>query len=137
MNELSKKEQERRIALAAHARSLVSSALPIENATESGVLLRYEDYYLQIVFSELHPLMVITFIRGLDNLPEKVWAQRRNELNVKTVLGCHYVDKDVGFYSFRAAHWLDTELTKSRFLEMLHRCYDEVCVAYRQINRSR
>jgi len=46
------------------------------------------------------------------------------------VLGSHAINEDVGCYSYRATHWLDTELTPERFFEILSRCVDEADRGY-------
>ena len=53
-----------------------------------------------------------------------------NSLNLKSVLGSHSINKDVGCYSYRATHWLDNELGVSRFFEILDRCIDEADRGY-------
>ena len=52
------------------------------------------------------------------------------ELNLHSVLGSHAINEDVGCYSYRATHWLDTELTPERFFEILSRCVDEADRGY-------
>lgn len=56
--------------------------------------------------------------------------QLANELNLHSVLGSHAINEDVGCYSYRATHWLDTELTPERFFEILSRCVDEADRGY-------
>ena len=47
-----------------------------------------------------------------------------NDLNLRSVLGSHAINDEVGCYSYRATHWLDTELDAKRFYEILDRCVD-------------
>ena len=53
-----------------------------------------------------------------------------NNLNLKSILGSHSINKEVGCYSYRATHWLDNELEVSRFFEILDRCVDEADKGY-------
>ena len=48
-----------------------------------------------------------------------------NELNLRSILGSHAINDEVGCYSYRATHWLDTEMNPQRFYEILDRCVDE------------
>ena len=56
-----------------------------------------------------------------------------NELNLKSILGSHAINDEVGCYSYRATHWLDKELDPTRFFEMLSRCIDEADKGYRRL----
>ena len=44
---------------------MVKQSLAIEEEDDAGLMMMFEDFYLQISFSELHPLMVIYLVRGL------------------------------------------------------------------------
>ena len=85
----------------------------------------YRDYYLQISFSELHPLMVFCLAKALTHPSTHKQCEIANDLNLRSVLGSHAVNDEVGCYSYRATHWLDTELDATRFYEILDRCVDE------------
>jgi hypothetical protein len=130
---INKQERVRRRALAGQARSLVSQTLPIEDADESSLVLGYDGFRLQIAFSELHPLMVLCLARVLGRPGNRKDSLVVNELNLKSVLGSHAVNTEAGCYFFRTAHWLDAELTKPRFLEILARGAEEAGRAYRRL----
>lgn len=85
----------------------------------------YRDYYLQISFSELHPLMVVCLAKALTHPGTAKQCRIANDLNLRSVLGSHAINDEVGCYSYRATHWLDTELDAKRFYEILDRCVDE------------
>ena len=127
---LSRQEQNRRKELSDQARAIIVSTLPIEDEDESSLMLGYDGFYLQVAFSSLHPLMVFYLARGLDRPSTHKDKQLINELNLKSVLGSHALNDEVGCYSYRSAHWLDTELSRERFLEMLGRCTEEALRAY-------
>ena len=63
---LSRQERARRRELACNARSLITQMLPIESADESSLMMGYHGFFLQIAFSELHPLMVFFLARALN-----------------------------------------------------------------------
>lgn len=130
---LSQQEQKRRRQLSDQARATIVRALPAEDADDSCVMMGYDGFYLQIAFSPLHPLMVFYLARGLDRPSSQKDRKMVNELNLKSVLGSHALNDEVGCYSYRAAHWLDSELTAERFLEMLERCTEEAKRAYSQL----
>lgn len=91
----------------------------------------YRDFYLQISFSELHPLMVFCFAKQLDGKLSTAGA-RSNDMNQRSILGSHSVNEEFGCYNYRATHWLETEMNQKRFFEILDRCVDEAIRGYRQ-----
>ena len=129
------KEHARRSELIDKARVLITKTLPVEDADESSLMLGYGGFYLQISFSEAHPLMVIYLARALNRPGSAKDTRRINDLNLKSVLGGHAVNMEAGCYSYRAAHWLEVEMTKPRFLEMLERHVYEADRAYSQVIR--
>ena len=78
----------------------------------------------------LHPLLVVCLAKAIRNPDGARKQQLANELNLHSVLGSHAINEDVGCYSYRATHWLDTELTPERFFEILSRCVDEADRGY-------
>ena len=134
---LSRKEELRRKTLSDSARAVIMKALPIESEDETCVMLEHDDFYLQIAFSPLHPLMVFYLARSLDKPGTKKELLSLNDFNLKSVLGSHAINNEVGCYSFRAAHWLETELTEKRFFEILGRCIEEAQRAYFQLTAAR
>lgn len=127
---LSIAEQRRRREISEHVRNMILSRLDIEEQDESSVMTGYRDYYLQISFSELHPLMVFCLAKKLNHTGGTKQLGIINNLNLKSILGSHSVNKEVGCYSYRATHWLDNELEVSRFFEILDRCVDEADKGY-------
>ncbi|MCL2298915.1 MAG: hypothetical protein FWC27_02060 [Firmicutes bacterium] len=93
-------------------------------------MLHHEGFYLQISFSELHPLMVLHLARGLEKPGTPKRKARLNDLNLKSVLGSHAINEEVGCFTYRAAHWLEAEITLSRFHEILGRCTEEAQRGY-------
>ena len=67
--DLSQKEQHRRKEIAEHTRppGMLLTELPIDSQDETSIMGRYRDYYLQISFSELHPLRWFVSPRRLPN----------------------------------------------------------------------
>lgn len=135
-HDLSKREQERRRILSDQARTIIMQALPVEDADESSLMLSHGGFYLQVAFSSLHPLMVLYLARGMKHHGIQKDKLTINELNLRSVLGSHAINDDVGCYSYRAAHWLDTELTGPRFLEILDRCSEEAVRGYQRLTGS-
>ena len=131
--ELTNDEKNRRKNISAHTRKMVMSQLRIDDQDETSLMTDYRDYYLQISFSELHPLMVFCLAKGLKSPSTAKQKQMTNELNLKSILGSHAINDEVGCYSYRATHWLDEELTPSRFFEILNRCIDEADKGYFKI----
>ena len=103
---LSKEEIVRRWALSNDTRKMICGVLEIEEQDETSIMTTYRDFYLQISFSVSHPLMAFLLIRGIE---------------------------DYRCYQYRATHWLDTEITQTRFFEILDSCVDEAIAGYKKI----
>lgn len=129
--ELTQGELVRRKKLSDNTRKLVCSLLDVVAEDESSVMTIYRDFYLQISFSELHPLMVFCLAKQLDGKISTAGA-RSNDMNQRSILGSHSVNEEFGCYNYRATHWLETEMDQKRFFEILDRCVDEAIRGYRQ-----
>lgn len=123
--DLSQMEQQRRKTIVEHARAMIVAQFHVDYEDDTSIMTGYRDYYLQISFSELHPLMVFCLAKALTHPSTQKQCQLTNELNLHSVLGSHAINDDVGCYAYRATHWLDTELDAPRFYEILNRCVDE------------
>ena len=132
---LSIPEQKRRKEIVRYVRQLILNEMQVEAADECSIMLSYRGYYLQISFSELHPLMVVCLAKVLRGpvLPNQY--QRINNLNLNSVLGSHAVNEEIGCYSYRATHWLDTEINMPLFFVLLDRCVDEAARGYHVLTR--
>lgn len=127
---MSQEEQQRRKTLAEHARSMIASVLPVEDQDETSLTAPYQGYYMQVSFSQLHPLVVISLAKAIKH-PGSAKKQRLvNRLNLTSVLGSHAINQEVGCYAYRSTHWLDAELDESRFQEILDRCAEEADRGY-------
>ena len=130
--ELSKKELVRRKELTDNTRKMISGVMSVVAEDDTSLMTTYRDFYLQISFSELHPLMVFCMAKPLEgNMPalQKV----SNEMNLRSVLGSHSVNEEYSCYNYRATHWLDAQMDKDRFFEILDRCVDEAVRGYHQL----
>lgn len=127
---LSKEEQQHRRQIADQARRMILQHLPVEDEDETSLTTYYREYYMQISFSSLHPLVVICLAKSIADPNSLKKRQLVNKLNLNSVLGSHAINPDVGCYFYRSTHWLDTELTAERFFEMLDRCADEADRGY-------
>ena len=123
----SKEEQDRRKQIANDTRRMIRNSLQVEDEDETSLTAQYNDYYMQISFSPLHPLLVICFARAMNFSGD--W-KKLNQLNLSSVLGSHVFNADVGGYSYRATLWLDKVLTPERFFEILNRCMEEAARGY-------
>ena len=128
--DLSSDELLYRQVLVKKAKAMILSQLKLdeeENNTLSGF---YKDFYVQISFSELHPLMVLTLAKPFYR-QNNIWQLRiLSQLNLNSVLGCHVVNENVGCYSFRTTQWLYAELRSECFLELLGRCLEDAAKAF-------
>lgn len=129
---LSKEEKARRKALSDSTRKMICGVLEIVSQDETSIMTTYRDFYLQISFSELHPLMVFCLAKPIEEIKGSI-TTRSNMVNLTSVLGSHSVNESYGCYHYRATHWLDTKITKARFLEILNRCVDEAVRGYQKV----
>ena len=127
--ELSRSEIEHRRMLTEKTRNMVIRALGIREVDNDCILTTYREFFLQISFSEVHPLMVFCLARPLENY-DMTSIDACNDMNMNSVLGSHVINEEASVYHYRATHWLESELTKERFYEILNRCTDEAVKGY-------
>ena len=87
--DLSQQEQHRRKEIAEHTRQMLLTELPIDSQDETSIMGRYRDYYLQISFSELHPLMVVCLAKALTHPGTAKQCRIANNLNLSTRKSCY------------------------------------------------
>lgn len=117
--ELSQSERQRRHQIAEHTRKMILSQLPVEDQDETSLMADYRDYYLQISFSDLHPLMVLCLAKAAQETQYAETAPADNELNLRSILGSHAINDEVGCYSYgQPSGWIRswTHPDSSRFL---------------------
>lgn len=131
--ELSPAECARRRMIAEETRQMLFTELEIEAADDMSLMTRYRGYYLQISFSELHPLMVLCLAKNLCESGTFQKIQIANELNLKSILGTHALNDTIGCYSYRAVQWLDAKPDIRRFFEILDRCVEEADRGFRRL----
>lgn len=130
--ELSNEEMLRRKTLAVNTRKMICDVLEVVSQDETSIMTTYRDFFLQISFSDLHPLMVFCLAKPLDASKADA-ASRSNKVNLSSVLGSHSVNEYYSCYHYRATHWLDVEICQNRFLEILDRCVDEASRGYQKV----
>ena len=130
--DLTPDEIKRRKELSDHTRKMICGVLDVVAEDETSIMTTYRDFYLQISFSVLHPLMVFCMAKPLAGSTATL-NKRSNELNLKSVLGSHFINEDFSCYNYRATHWIDTEMNTRRFFEILDRCCDEAVRGYHQL----
>ena len=77
--------------------------------------------------------MVICLAKAMPYPSSGKQRQMANELNLKSILGSHAINDEVGCYSYRATQWLDNEMEAPRFFEILDRCVDEASRGYHKL----
>ena len=127
--ELSQIEIERRRTLTDNTRDMIIREMSIREAEEDCVITSYRDFFLQISFSEVHPLMVFSLAKPIKN-SDLSMIDVCNEMNMNSVLGTHALNDQASCYHYRATHWLECEISKERFFEILDRCVDEAVKGY-------
>lgn len=127
--ELSRTEIDRRRTLTVNTRDMIIREMVIRDAEADCILTSYRDFFLQISFSEVHPLMVFSLARPLEN-PDLSLIDVCNEMNMNSVLGSHALNEEASCYHYRATHWLECEISGERFFEILDRCVDEAVRGY-------
>ena len=130
--ELSKDEMLRRKSLAENTRKMVCNMLEVVAQDESSIITTYRDFFLQISFSDIHPLMVFCLAKPIEVERDDA-VSRSNKVNLTSVLGSHSINEYYNCYHYRATQWLDTEIGQTRFLEILNRCVDEASRGYQKV----
>ena len=133
MSVLSNEEQLHRADLARKARQLAYECFAVESSDADSISFFCCGFYLQMSFSEMHPLIVFCLAKKLKDTESRKQLETVNELNLHSVLGSHTVNPEVGCYAYRAVHWLDTELTRDRLNEILDRLLGEALRGYERL----
>lgn len=133
---LSAQELARRTELVDNARALIARNFSIEDSDEASLSLSWDGFYLQVSFSHLYSMLIIYLAKHIERPVNAKRLRLLNEINLRSVLGSHAVNSYVGCYTFRLAYWLDSELTASRFFEILGRCTKEARKAYDRLSRK-
>jgi len=129
---LSSEEILRRKKLSANTREMICRTLIIKSQDDISIRTTYKGFDLKIMFSESHPLMVLCLEKPIDRI-RITNTLRSNMVNLTSILGSHCINKYQGLYQYRATQWLDTEITRARFLEILKRCVIEASRGYQKI----
>ena len=132
--ELSTEEKQLRRRIAENIRAMIKENLNIQDEDGSSLVADYCGYYLQISFSDVHPLMMLCLAKGLAGIDAEK-KNKVNDLNLNSILGSHAINDEVGCYSYRATQWLDLAISPARFFEILDRCVDEAARGYRMLTR--
>ena len=132
--ELSTEEKQLRRRIAENVRAMIKENLNIQDEDGSSLVADYCGYYLQISFSDVHPLMMLCLAKGLVGIDTEK-KNKVNDLNLNSILGSHAINDEVGCYSYRATQWLDLAISPARFFEILDRCVDEAARGYRMLTR--
>ena len=78
------------------ARKLITGLLRLDTEENDALSGFYEDYYLQIDFSEAHPLLMLSLAKPFY-VPMNINMYRAlNRVNLNSILGSHTVNGDVG-----------------------------------------
>ncbi len=133
MSVLSNEEQLRRAGLVRKARQLAYECFVVESSDAASISLFCCGFYLQMSFSELHPLIVFCLAKKLKDTESRKQLEAVNDLNLHSVLGSHTINPEVGCYAYRAVHWLDIELTRERLNEILDRLVGEAHQGYERL----
>ncbi len=129
-HELTAEEQARRKEISTKTRRMIIRTLAVEDEDDTSLTLLFDEFFLQISFSDLHPLMVIHFVHGMGRRLTMQDKERINGLNQQCILGGHALNTQLGCYSYRTTLWLDAELSAERFLEILYRNLTEARRGY-------
>lgn len=88
---------------------------------DSKMVLKFRDYFVEVYFSNIHPLMVIRLVKFID-IPDCYDVLKiANDLNKDCLYGFHCYDYDVEKkrYYFQTVQWLDCVLSYASFFERL------------------
>lgn len=131
-NSHTKVQQEYRTSLVELTREMLRRTLDVKGEDDSSILATYKDFLLHIGFTDRHPLMVVCLCKPLDEFGPSV-EYRVNEANIRCVLGCNFVNKELNTYTYRTTHWLEKRISTKRFYEILDRCVEEARQGYKHI----
>lgn len=136
VNSITQTELDRREEIMLKTRYMVSKFFPVRREDDYYISTPYNgDFYLQIAFSRIHPLMVLYLAKPLNKDISKMERGKVFDLNTEAVLGTHFLDVKGNYYVFRSTHWLDVPFTSERFKEILDRVWQEASHGYSAVTR--
>lgn len=129
-----KTEVKHRQDLARKARKMIASSMDIMDEDEFSLITYYCDFHVLFTFSEIHPLIMISLVRKVGAVGSDA-VNICNKMNLTSIHGAHAINQDSAYYVSRSSHWLDAELQKERFFEILNRCVDEASRCYQLLSK--
>ena len=126
-------ELQRRQGLIERSRMMICNYLGVFSQDETSVMTEFHDFFVQISFTSVHPLITFFFVRRVNKIHLGM-LEIANRMNLTAVLGSHAVNDTADCYTYRATLWLDADLSEHRFQEILDRCIDEASRAFHAIN---
>ena len=125
-------ERERYMDIIEKTREMILKGFQVEGADDVSLILLHKGFYLQVLFSSVHPLIIIYLAKSLDDRKFTDF-EAINTANTDSFMGSHSVNLDAGCYTFRSSHWLDAPMSTEKFSDILARCSDEALNAYNRI----
>lgn len=126
-------EQFRRDIIA-QTRAMICRYMQISEYDGVSLLTRCKGYDLQILFSEIQPVMILCFSAPISNPCTECMCITLNELNLKGILGCYAINRELDCFSYRAARWLDEPLSPDHFFAFLNHCVDEANLGFGKLH---
>ena len=133
-NDISSKHK--RAQIIEQTKIMIESSFKYVIKDDDTITTDYKDFILQIHFSNVHPLVIITLLKTFDHEIGCGQVCVINELNLHSILGCHVVNTKMPSYCYRATHWLETPMSREMFFTILVRCSEEAREGYSKLSGS-
>lgn len=133
-NNISSKQK--RAQIVEQTKRMIESSFKYVVKDENTIMTDYKDFILQLHFSKVHPLVIITLMKTFDHEIGCGQVCVINELNLHSILGCHIVSTEMPSYCYRATQWLEVPMSREMFFSMLVRCSEEAKNGFSKLSRS-
>ena len=125
-------ETDRRMEVIEKTRDMILKDFQVEGEDDVSVILRHKGFFLQVLFSRVHPLIIIYLAKSLEEKMVEDYSVI-NDINGDSFMGSHSINRKAGCYAFRSTHWLEAPMQPDRFREILTRCSVEAADAHQKV----
>ncbi len=104
---------------------------------DNTIMTVYQDIILQIHFSKVYSLMLITFMKYMDDEIECGQVGVINKVNFHSILGCHIVRSELPSpYFYCITQWFEVPMSRVMLFCMLVRFSEETKKGSSKLSRS-
>lgn len=115
-------------------KTMLRQTVKVIGEDDNKMIIGFRDFFVEIFFSSMHPLMVIRFVKFLEVDVDFEGFIVANNMNKDCIYGSHSFDREKRRYYFQATQWLDGVLSSKLLYDMFKRYDAEATKFLEKIN---